>query len=73
MAGIGIAIIWVGYTFGLYGYCLVRGYNVTVKQLLSTSWPPSTVADKSQEDQGGPRDVAPGPLTPQRPPGLGGI
>lgn len=41
MIGLGIGLIWVGYAAGLYGYLLIRGYDVTPKQLLSTSWPPS--------------------------------
>lgn len=42
MAGIGIALLFVAYSAGLYGYCLLRGYNVTPKQLFSTVWPPVT-------------------------------
>ena len=40
MAALGIGLLWVGYAAGLYGYCLLRGYDITPKQLLSTSWPP---------------------------------
>lgn len=40
MVGIAFGLVWVGYTAGLYGYCLLRGYNVTPKQLLSPQWPP---------------------------------
>lgn len=42
MAGLGIALVWLGYSFGLYGYCLLKGYNVTPKQLFSANWPPGT-------------------------------
>lgn len=42
MAGLGIALVWMGYTGVLYGYCLFRGYNITPKQLLSKDWPPGT-------------------------------
>lgn len=48
MAGLGIGLIWIAYTGGLYGYCLFRGYNVTPKQLLSHSWPPGTKAPANQ-------------------------
>lgn len=44
MAAIGIGLMWVGYTVGLYGYCLLRGYNVTPKDLFSQSWPTSNKA-----------------------------
>jgi hypothetical protein len=40
MAGIGIALLYLSYSFGLYGYCLLRGYDITVKQLFSSTWPP---------------------------------
>lgn len=33
-AGI-IALMWAGYTIGLYGYTLIKGYNVNVRQLAS--------------------------------------
>lgn len=35
MAGIGIGVLWISYALGLYGYCLIRGYNVTLAQLVS--------------------------------------
>lgn len=40
MVAIGVGLVWLGYTTGLYGYCLIRGYNVTLKQLVSPTWPP---------------------------------
>jgi len=43
MPAIGIALLWAAYSAGLWGYCLMRGYNVTPKQLLSTTWPPKSV------------------------------
>jgi hypothetical protein len=33
MPAIGMALGWGGYTLGLWGYCLLRGYNVTLGQL----------------------------------------
>jgi len=41
VAGIGIALLFIAYSAGLYGYCLIKGYNVSPKQLFSTSWPPT--------------------------------
>jgi hypothetical protein len=46
MAALGLALVWAGYTTGLYGYCLLRGYNVSPKQLFSPFWPPVS-PDKS--------------------------
>jgi len=40
MAGIIIGVLFLAYTYGLYGYCLLRGYNVTPGQLFSSTWPP---------------------------------
>lgn len=40
MIGLAFAVIWAGYAAALYGWCLIRGYDVTVKQLVSTTWPP---------------------------------
>jgi hypothetical protein len=33
MPAIGMALGWGGYTLALWGYCLLRGYNVTLGQL----------------------------------------
>jgi hypothetical protein len=40
MAAIGIATIYVGYSLGLWGYCLIKGYNVGLKELFMPTWPP---------------------------------
>jgi len=46
MAWIGMAMVWAGYSVGLYGYSLVRGYNLTFPKMLSPTgwysgpWPP---------------------------------
>jgi hypothetical protein len=40
---------WLGYTLGLWGYSLLRGYNVTPGQLMSPlhpytgAWPPAAI------------------------------
>jgi hypothetical protein len=44
---LGFGIIWAGYATGLYGYSLVRGYNLTLAQMVSPvkwyqgKWPPA--------------------------------
>jgi hypothetical protein len=36
---IGLGVSWLGYTVGIWGYCLVRGYNVTFTECFKGSWP----------------------------------
>ena len=49
MAAIGIALIWGGYAVSLWGFCLVRGINVTFGQLVnpvhvySGAWTPGSI------------------------------
>ena len=52
MVAIGVGMVWLAYTGGLYGYCLVRGYNVTLKQLLSPQWPPQVAKTGPQGGSG---------------------
>lgn len=52
MVALAIGVLWVGYAGGLYGYCLIRGYNVTPKQLLSSQWPPASAASGPQGGSG---------------------
>ena len=46
MVWLGFAVIWMGYGTGLYGYSLIRGYNLSAKQVFSPAgwyagkWPP---------------------------------
>ena len=39
MTAIGLGLAWAGYTVFMWGYCLVRDYNVTVPDLFKASWP----------------------------------
>lgn len=39
MAAVALGIIWGGYTLGIWGYCLVRGYDVPFTGLFSATWP----------------------------------
>lgn len=41
MTAVGIALLWGAYAFGLWSYCLLRGYNVTLQQIFSSKWPPT--------------------------------
>lgn len=46
MVWLGFGIVWLGYGAGMYGYSLVRGYNLSAKQVFSPvgfyagKWPP---------------------------------
>ena len=37
MIAIGMGLVWAGYTIGIWGYCLVQGYDVTFASLFGTS------------------------------------
>ncbi len=41
MTAIGFGVAWAGFTIGIWGYCLVRDYNVTMPDLFKTTWPGS--------------------------------
>lgn len=53
MLAVGFLIMWGGYSVSLWGWCLIRGYNVTLGQLMSPthpygsgkgqSWPPPPI------------------------------
>ena len=43
MIAIGMGLVWAGYTVGLWGYCLVKNYDVTFGQLFATTWPGTPV------------------------------
>ena len=36
---VALGICWAGYTLGIWGYCLVRGYDVPFTGLFSSTWP----------------------------------
>lgn len=38
MTALGLGAAWAAYTVGIWGYCLVRGYNVTFTSLMAGSW-----------------------------------
>jgi hypothetical protein len=53
MVALGMGIVWAGWALGLYGFCLIRGYDVTLGQLVnpvniySGGWPPPFINDPS--------------------------
>lgn len=44
MVAIGVALAWAGYTVGLWGYCLVKSYDVTFTELFANTWPGAQVS-----------------------------
>jgi hypothetical protein len=56
MVAIGMALIWGGYYLGLWGYCLVNGYDVTFTSLAGTKW--------TSAPQSGPAQQLPLPANP---------
>lgn len=40
MTGVAIGVIFLSYGFGLWGYCLLKDYDVNLYQLFSSTWPP---------------------------------
>lgn len=40
MSAIAIGVVFLAYGMGLWGYCLVKDYDVNVYQLFRSQWPP---------------------------------
>lgn len=38
VVAIGMGLVWIGYAVGMYGYCLVRGYDVPFMQVFKATW-----------------------------------
>ncbi len=47
MVAIGMVLVWGGYYLGLWGYCLVNGYDVTFQSLAGTTWQSAAQASPS--------------------------
>jgi hypothetical protein len=39
MMAVAVGVAFLGYSVGVWGYCLVRGYDVTFGALWKTTWP----------------------------------
>jgi hypothetical protein len=54
MPAIGIGVVWFGYSMTLWGYCLIRGYNVKLTDLINPlhpyagKWPPPLITNGSE-------------------------
>jgi hypothetical protein len=47
MVVIGMGLVFAGYWVGLYGYTLIRGYDVSFIQMARPQWPGATAAAKT--------------------------
>jgi hypothetical protein len=43
MIPIGMGVTFLAYCGGMWGFCLLRGYNVTLADLFKTAWPGAKV------------------------------
>jgi hypothetical protein len=48
MAALGIGLIIVGYGIAFNGYCLIKGYDLTLTQIWSPNWPILKTGAKQQ-------------------------
>ena len=59
MIALSFGLAWVGYSYGLYGYCLIRGYDVRLVDLMNPvhvyQWP-----------EGGPPGIPPSQVFPAK-------
>jgi len=39
MTAIGFGVAWAGFTVAIWGYCLVKDYNVPFTSLFKATWP----------------------------------
>jgi hypothetical protein len=46
MVAIGMALVFSAYAVGMWGYCLVRGYDVTFAQVFTSRWSGTAAAAK---------------------------
>jgi hypothetical protein len=42
-----MGLVFAGYAIGIWGYCLVRGYNVRFTDVFAPAWPGATAAAKA--------------------------
>ena len=50
MIALAFGFAWLGYSYGLYGWCLLKGYDVTLHELMNpvhqyNQWPPGQTPD----------------------------
>jgi hypothetical protein len=64
MVAIALGVVWLGYAGTLYGYCLIRGYDISFMQLVNPArpyagkWPPPPAGDTNVFPSGTAADQA---------------
>lgn len=53
MVALGLGTVWAGYYLFLYGYCLIRGYNVGFTDLIHPAWPGTAKPPAAKPAAGG--------------------
>ena len=72
MIAVAMGLLWISYTGGLWGYSLIRGYDISFKDLVSPfhyytgAWPPP-IYTGTAIFPGGPPVGGPGAPTPGAP------
>lgn len=59
MPGIGFGLLWGGYTLVFWGYCQVKGYAITLGEIVipkrfTGTWPPPLIDDGSSSNSSAP-------------------
>jgi len=65
MSGLGIGIIFIAYGFGLWGYCMLKDYDVNIYQLFDQEWPPPKLQKVAKKLGENPSSTTPGGLSLQ--------
>jgi hypothetical protein len=71
MFALGLGVLYIGYSVGLYGYILIRGYDVSFLEMFAGPWPP-TVGASNQFQPSANVLSGPGITTPDQTPSNAG-
>jgi hypothetical protein len=52
VVAIGMGLLFAGYAVAIWGYCLVRGYDVTFAQVFSPTWSPAATFQQGTKSPG---------------------
>jgi hypothetical protein len=47
MVALGVGTFWAGFTMAIWGYCLVKGYDVPFSGLFRQTWPGTQVSQQA--------------------------
>lgn len=70
MFALGLGVLYGGYVIGLYGYILIRGYDVSFLEMFAGPWPPTVGASAQFKQTAGTEMLTgPGITSPDQTPG----